>query len=163
MKNQILHLAIFKLFVFALLATENLQIHFFFESLIFNFAFRQNVVSKSNAASSSSPRCAPPPARHPARQRGPARASVCLSVRPSIRPSVRPPARSWQAWLPFGCCCCPSLHNIFFPSLDLPNYCCRVSQGCQIFHSSLRYQNSLSLTASVITTSVCLCTVSIGP
>ncbi len=86
MKNQILHLAIFKLFVFALLATENLQIHFFFESLIFNFAFWQNVVSKSNAASSSSPRCAPPPSSPPAGSCP----CVRLSVRPSIRPSVRP-------------------------------------------------------------------------
>lgn len=104
-----------------------------FRFLIFNFAFWRDVVSKSNAASSSSTPPAPLP-RRPASQP----ASGVLPVRPSVRPSVRLPARSWQAWLPFGCCCCPSLqiYIYIFPSLDLPNNCCRVSQGCQIFHSS---------------------------
>ncbi len=143
--------------VFALLATEDLQIHFFFESLIFNFAFWRNVVSKSNAASSSSPRAALP--RQPAIQP----ASGVLPVRPSVRPSVRPPARSWQAWLPFACCCCccPSLHiYIFFPPWICQIIVAEFSQGCQFFTLHLP---KLSLTASVITTSVCLCTVSIGP
>ncbi len=135
MKNQILHLAIF---FFALLATENLQIHFFFESLIFNFSFWRNVVSKSNAASSSSPLRA----RHPARQRGPARASV--------RPSVCPPARYWQAWLAIWLLL-PQATFFFFPPLICQII---VAESVRAAKFSLvkTYQNSLSLTASVITT-----------